>query len=250
MRKSEGQSNESREGGISLWRVDRFLRGELPESEAVLVRDEIENSSELKEYVRKYGEERSSLTLDRILSGLPAKAAPAEGGPFRALGEIFSLLFRFPVPVAALAMLMIGAGLWSLRMEPAPASLHQAKGSGKPQVRMLIRGQELGPAESVDAGPGDTLALSYLSPVPLHAQIWYREEDREPMPMSRDLEWPATTSWRKSPHQVVLEGEWSRQAVWVVLSRSPLEKSQVEAALGGNPPPGVQAEVFRIVRPR
>lgn len=250
MRSSEEDFSESRQGGISLWRIDRFLRGELSEPEAALVRDEIENSSELKDYVRKFGEERSSLSLDRILSGIPAKAVPAEGGPFRALGHILSQLFRFPLPVAALAMLMIGVGLWSFRMEPAPAALHQAKGSEKPQVRMLIRGQELRSAESVEAGPGDTLALSYLSPFPVHAQIWYREEDREAMPMSRDLEWPATTSWRQSPHQVVLEGEWSRQVVWVVLSRSPLDESQVEAALGGNPPPGVQAEVFRIVRPR
>lgn len=250
MRSSEGKFSGSCEGGISLWRIDRFLRGELPESEAALVRDEIEKSSELKEYVRKQGEERSSLTLDRILSGLSSKAVPAVGGPFRALATFFSLLFRFPVPVAAFAMLMIGAGLWSIRMEPAPASLHQAKGSEKPQVRMLIRGQELRPSESVDAGPGDTLSLSYLSPFPVHAQIWYQEDDRETMPMSHDLEWPATTSWRKSPHQVVLEGEWSRQAVWVVVSRSPLGKPQIEAALGGNPPPGAQAEVFRIVRPR
>ena len=108
------------------------------------------------------------------------------------------------------------------------------KGSGEAGFRLAIGGAEFDTGQLVSARNGDTLAIAYRSPGAVTAQVWYREEGGEPLPMSgaaAAVELVPAMGWRRMNERIVLDGEWKRQTVWVVWSPMPFTADQAKSAV-------------------
>ena len=156
-------------------------------------------------------------------------------------------------------VLALGIGVWTWRLQNAPPALaetappgnYRIKGSGEAEFRMVIRDTESDTGQLISARNGDTLGLSYRSARPVTAQVWYREEGRQALPMTGTAETiplkPAM-SWRQAGPRIVLEGDWNRQTMWVVWSAAPFTSEAAKGALDGHAIPALQVASFRMVR--
>ena len=64
------------------------------------------------------------------------------------------------------------------------------------------------------------------------------------------LEWTAATAWRPASERVVLEGEWKRQTVWILWSKSPFTVMDARKLLrSGARNQDVHLEAFRMAKP-
>ncbi|MDB5049009.1 MAG: hypothetical protein JWO30_2080 [Fibrobacteres bacterium] len=246
---------------ISLWKLDKLMNGDLPESEAAALREAVSASPEARRYLEKY----SSLRSDR-LPGNPAarsvRQTPvrpwAREGWERAKKLLRPGNGRRGLGFALASLLMLGAGMWAWRLQGTGLSegigngshLHP-KGLEDILIHITIRGNEIEPGQVASAASGDTLGISYRSPNPVSAQIWFREEGgtAQAMTGADAAPWPAAMGWRPAPVRIVLEGEWHRQMVWVITSFSAFSKAEGLQALDGKSPrANLRADAFRLTR--
>jgi hypothetical protein len=162
---------------------------------------------------------------------------------------------------ACAAALGIGLWTWQIR-ESAPdvitesGSGYQAKGMDAPGIRLILKGSEYDTSDLVPSRSGDTLGFSYRSPFPISTQIWYREEGKAAEAMlgpSSISEWKTATGWRQATERVILEGQWKRQTLYVVWSRTGFSDEQARQALENGGPadlgPDMHAKAFRLAWP-
>jgi hypothetical protein len=259
---------------VSMWKLDRLIAGELPEAEAAELRKAVASSPELQRYVAEAGILKSNLTLDGIRkaargsnvsrtfttsrassASAPSASAPsAQAFPIRLREFLQSLGSRRGGMAFAFAA-VLGVGLWTWQArEAAPG--YQAKGMNAPGIRLILKGSEYDTSDLVLSRSGDTLGFSYRSPYPISTQIWYREESKPAEAMlgpSSISEWKPAMGWRRAAESVILEGEWKRQTIFVVWSKSGFTDGQARRALekGDAMDPGsdLHTEAFRLAWP-
>ncbi|GEM_PF-5923303 len=258
MNRDEGIDNGMGEGEerISLWKLDQLMRGELPEAEASALRTRVSRSPEAQAYLERYTSLRSNLSLadiragaKRRLAGARSEASAARSGdspPSTAWERVMDFLLSrggTRGPGLAFAMvLVLGIGLWTWRVQESHPTLvessgdgiHSIKGSGEAGFRLAIGGAEFDTGQLVSARNGDTLAIAYRSPSAVTAQVWYREEGGEPLPMAgaaAAVGLAPAMGWRRMKESIVLDGEWKRQTVWVVWSPIPFTAAQAKSAV-------------------
>lgn len=261
-------------GRISLWKLDQLMQGDLPGPEADALRAAVSHSPEALAYLERNASLKSGLALQDIRFGASSgaskrKARPAGNSRWIRVRDFLSLRNGNRSPGYAFAFaLAIGIGVWTWRIQDmkdqqdlkgAPAALaetarpgnYSIKGSGEAGFRIVIRGTESDTGVLISARNGDTLGLSYRSALPVTAQIWYREEGRQALPMTGTAETiplEAAMSWRPAGPRIVLEGDWNRQTVWVVSSAAPFTSEAAKAALDGSANPALRVASFRMVR--
>jgi hypothetical protein len=80
----------------------------------------------------------------------------------------------------------------------------------------------------------DTLSILYRFPQNQRVYLFYREDDGViesfTSPDTGYL-WEATNAFVAAPQQIVLEGEWKTQVVWVVVSDRPLKAKMVKSLI-------------------
>jgi hypothetical protein len=250
----------SQEGArISLWKLDRLMNGDLPETEAAKLRERIAASPEALRYLEEYSRLRTELSLQKILSPARAKAPASTHGRtgWEALSRLLLAPGRNRGVRLAFALFAVGAGLWtwSLRERGSGGrtgedSRYQPKGTEAAQIHLHLRGIEYKPGETGTAQAGDTLSVLYRSPQPLLAAIWFREEGGSPAAMpgnAATLAWPAAAAWSPAPLRIVLEGGWRRQTVWVLTSRTAFSQAEALEALAGKSRRGdLRADAFPL----
>jgi hypothetical protein len=250
---------------ISLWKLDRLMQGDLPVPEAEALRAAVSRSPEALAYMQRNASLKSGLRIEGIRSGASTGGSgrttpPAENPGWIRIRDFLSL--RSGVRGAGFACafaLALGIGLWTWRLQNAPPPLsetalpgnYRIKGSGEAEFRILIRDTESDTGQLISARNGDTLGLSYRSARPVTAQVWYREEGGQALPMTGTAETiplePAM-SWRQAGPRIVLEGDWNRQTVWVVWSAAPFTSEAARDALDGHAIPELRIASFRMVR--
>jgi hypothetical protein len=267
---------------ISLLQLDRLMAGDLPEAEALELRKAVAASPELQRYLSAYGGLESGMTLRQALAKTPRAVAGRAhaGGKAGASDWISGVMGAFGSRKAGMALAfatVLGVGLWSWQARESAravvdesgesASPYRAKGMDAPGIRLVVKGAEYETGDLIQARSGDTLGFAYRSPYPVRAQIWYREEGRAAEEMTGSqtlLEWKAAMGWRRTPENVILEGDWKRQIVWIVWSKSEFTAEQARQALeaagakgdkGSQGPDdkdaagAVHAEAFRLAGP-
>jgi hypothetical protein len=249
------------EARLSLWRLEKLMNGDLPPAEAEALRESLSGSKEAAAYLAKYAALRSDLRrkegrAPNIREAWPAWARnvfPSRGhkrhhGTYRGF--------------AWAALLAMGAGLvtWSLRQPPSrvsPASgledsSYQLKGPEAIRVRLQIGAVACNPGEVASAKPGDTLGITYRSPRPVLAGVWFLEEGGKPQAMTGPAgkkAWPIAMGWGPAPIRILLEGEWQRQTVWVLSSFSAFTTAEALQALQGGPHrEDLWVDTFRLTR--
>lgn len=251
-------------GRISLRQLDLLMAGELPEPVAAALRDAVSKSPEAIAYLEKYSHARSGLTLGKLRAsvGKPDSWGHSLPAARRLLQRAGALLFPtgprgLGFALGGLAIMGLGILTWQSQNPDGGVRSEdgkfQTKGLEGTVVRLVIRSAEIEPGELAQARPGDTLAVSYRSAKPVHAQIWYQEENGDPQAMSGDsatLDWGAAMGWRLAPERIVLDGDWKRQTVWVIWSQSPFSAGDAKKVLGGSQGrTDLHAEAFRLVKP-
>lgn len=258
-------------GRISIWKLDRLMQGELPGPEADALREAVSRSPEALAYLERYASLKSGLALQDIRFGASSGGSIRNGRSAGNSGwirvrDFLSLRNGLRGPGFAFAfVLALGIGVWTWRLqdiqdlpgahaalaETARPDAYRTKGSGEAGFRIVIRDTESDTGVLISARNGDTLGLSYRSALPLTAQIWYREEGRQTLPMTGTAETiplePAM-SWRPAGPRIVLEGDWNRQTVWVVSSAAPFTSEEAKSALDGSANPALRVAAFRMVR--
>jgi hypothetical protein len=245
----EGPAHGEVGGRIDLFQLDRLMQGLLSEAEASALMAQVEALPEAKAYLARYSGARSRLKLSDIRR--PARKAwhprlPTLENLLRGNG---GRAFAF---AAVVLFLGIGLSIFPPRRIITETGLH-SKGQERTDVRLMVAGNEMEAGSLAEARNGDTLALSYRTSDSLHVQVWFQEEKSGPKPMGGGQDgfvWSPTTSWAVAPEKIVLEGEWKRQSVWVILSPEPFMPGQAEAAMQGKVSGKVRASQFRIVNSR
>jgi hypothetical protein len=262
-------------GRISLWKLDRLMQGDLPGPEADALRAAVSQSPEALAYLERNASLKSGLALQDIRFGASSggsqrKARPAGNSGWIRVRDLLSLRSGMRGPGYAFAfVLALGIGVWTWRIQDiqdlqgAPAKVavavaetarpgnYSIKGSGEADFRITIRDTESDTGQLISARNGDTLGLNYRSARPVTAQIWYREEGRQALPMTGTAETiplEAAMSWRPAGPRIVLEGDWNRQTVWVVWSAAPFTSEAAKGALDGSANPALRIASFRMVR--
>lgn len=255
-----------------MWKLDRLIAGELPEAEAAELRKAVASSPELQRYLREAGNLKSDLTLQGMLKAVRGDAASTPSSPNR-LREFFQSLGSRQGGVAIAFAAALGIGMWGWQArEAAPVassatevstaapaengSGYQVKGMDAPGIRVILNGAEYDTSDLVQSRSGDTLGFSYRSPFPINIQIWYREEDKPaeamlgPASMS---EWETSMGWRRASENVILEGEWKHQTVFVIWSKSAFTDGQARRLLekgdAMDPGSGLHTASFRLAWP-
>lgn len=213
-------------GRISLLRIERYLNGELGEAETAEVQAEADRVPELRAYLENRKDLRAALPLERLVGPASRRKREVPAG-MAVLGE---WLARLRAPAVSLATLLLAAGIWTLWPGSRDAGL-TAKGSGGAEVRLRVGGESHRPGAEASATPGDTLVLLFRSERPLRGQIWYREDDDVPVRLAEERTWEASTALAPAAPPILLEGEWRRQILWVLLSDSPLDSAAALSAL-------------------
>lgn len=265
MMDAEESLNRNGPDRISLWKLDQLMNGDLPEAEAAALREEIAGSPEAFRYLETYSGAKTDLTLAGMGSrALNTRASNPESGirrrlrsGWRGLGAVGNGPGGSRIRIALACCLALGLGIWTWSLNHSlPSEVHghgmQPKGGESAKVRILIQGAAMESGEVATAGSGDTLGVTYRSPEPLTAQIWFREVGASPKPMTGaegNLSWPAAMAWRPAPIRILLEGEWTRQTVWVILGSTPFTDEDAIRAMDGKPGRAdLRAEAFRLVK--
>lgn len=247
---------------VSMWKLDRLLAGELPEAEARELRNKAASYPELQRYLAETGSLKSNLTLKEIRKAARGKnastasttpstrAASAPSFPNR-LRQLLHTLGSRQGGIAIAFTAALGVGLWTWQTREAasaastasgdsPTSLaengsgYRSKGMDTPGIRIILNGAEYDTSDLVQSRSGDTLGFSYRSPFPIHMQIWYREDDEPAQAMlgpSSIPEWKSSMGWRRAAERVILEGQWKRQTIFVIWSKSGFTDGQARRLL-------------------
>lgn len=245
---------------ISLRKIDALLSGELGEEESSRLREEINASPQAKAYVDRQKTLRSTLTWNGIRQAVEADKRSGLKGWFRGFSPfpIGSIRSRGPglaFASVALALLTLGTAWW--KMHDAGGTLagqrFTAKGIRFAEAQLQVGGQGYPAGSLIAAGPGDTLGVTYRSGDTVYVQVWYQEENGDlrafPGKDPRGFALPPVTAWTPAPQRILLEGEWRRQEVWIVLSPGTLKTERVrEAIRSGRSAPGITVLAYRLAR--
>lgn len=238
---------------VSLWDIERLLLGELRGEEAEAVRRAVDASPELRGYLERMEHEAPRRTLedlrrlhaDRRAAGAgveDSRAGKPAGGrsASRSPGT-----FPWPGPgvwrpaLAFCAMLLAAAVVWRFQdggPRPGDGAAYQSKGGkGRDslEVRLSLGGRTIQPGDTATARNGDTLAFLYRAPHPVDVRLFYQEDGADPMPADVGTAlrtWPAATRWTPAPRRMLLEGNWRRQAIWIVAGDTARAAEAVAAA--------------------
>lgn len=245
-------------GRLSLRQIDRLLLGQLPAAEAEALRKRLAEDPSAQAYLERQESLGSTRTLEDFRAELSRRSAGGQGsglfakvvaraaawvgldadGPHHASPSHPSRQVLAYGGFAAFACLVLGLTVWTGRL-PGPAHDQVAdlrpKGPGASGVlqgfqeaEFLLRygGRDYAPGDLVPARAGDTLALSYRSGDSLQVQIWYQEDEGTPAPFSETLGFALapSPSWTEAPRRILLEGRWTRQRIWLVISDRALER--------------------------
>jgi hypothetical protein len=230
------------DGRISLRRLDALIQGELSPAEAEALRKALGADPAARAYVERQSALRSGRGYEDIRTALRESRRP--------LLERLLAAARLPGPrggrnaflspgfgaAAAFACLLLGASLWIGRGNPpgqGAGGRLGAKGAFGPEISLRHRGSEFFPGALVPARSGDTLVLAYRSVDSLRVQIWYQEDGGRQAPMTGPggFALPPATSWTEAVQRIRLDGTWTRQRMWIVLSRQALDAEAASAAV-------------------
>lgn len=248
---------------VSLWDIERLLLGELRGEEADAVRRTIEASPELKTYLKRMEHEAPRRTLedlrrlraDRLAVGTRAGEPPGRSAGARERG---TLPFRMPAfwrPAMALCVVLLaGAVVWrfqgdGLDSDGIPA--YRGKGGDSLEIRLRVGGRTVLPGDTAAAQNGDTLEFLYRSPRPVNVLVFYQEDDADPVSVGdgkvASQAWPVATRWTPVAERMLLEGDWTRQAIWIVVGDTAGAAEAVAAAAkGGRGPADTRVRVFHL----
>jgi hypothetical protein len=245
---------------LSLRKIDSLLQGELPEAEAAALRARIDGDAEARAYLDRQTSLRSGLTEASLRAEL-RRRAPGKGrtGPPIPAGW-GDRLKRFrdglsgargqaAAVIGALACLTLGLTLWTGRIpQTTIQETYRSKGTSEVEVTLRHNGNEYAPGELISARTGDTLILTYRGEVSLRGQVWIQEDEGDPVPLQvRDFPLPPVTAWTELPQRILLEGAWSRQQLWILLSPRTLGREAAkEAVSGGKIPEGARVLAYRL----
>lgn len=267
-------ANSSRMDGpeepVSYWEIERYLLGQLDGDAMQAFRGKLAASAELRAKVETMQDLRPARTF-ADLKALKARrereawrtndasrpAAPS-GGPVSFWTRLRDFpLFR-PRPVFALLVAFAATAGLIRYLDPGSPGGYQAKGGEQTELLIRIGGMEYDPGEMAAARPGDTLAFVYRAPRPTWVWLAYREDGGEvdffagaDSPVEP---WGAATRWTASPRRILLEGEWERQDILVLVSPHPLARERVLDLLAADRLPtrdsvaGLRAFAFRLAR--
>jgi hypothetical protein len=246
-----------REERISLLRLEKYLRDELPPGErAKLERDAAQNPL-LASSLAEMRETRSALDWRR-LRGRLASPDPVAAAQPAGLLAFFSRLGKrmeawLPNPTGpklawagafALLFLLVPAVLFPLKSD----SGIRAKGHAHAEVVLEIGGSRLSPGQKRNVQTGDILGFSYRSIKPIYTQIWYREDGGAPNLFDGRAEsslfWPASTGWSPAPQRIRLEGDWKNQSVIIVTSREKITAEDARRIILGEMKPNGHTELL------
>jgi hypothetical protein len=259
MSASENPGENGRMDRLSLRKIDSLLLGELPEAEAAELRARIDGDPEARAYLEKQSALRSDLTEASLREMLARRAGAGRRSGFLLSGwgdrwpEIVGRLSggrgQAAAVIGALACLTLGLTLWTGRVpQTTIQEAYRSKGASAVEVAVRHHGNEYAPDELIPARSGDTLVLTYRGEVPLRGQIWIQEDEGEPTALQgRDFPLPPVTAWTELPQRILLEGEWRRQQLWILLSPRVLDHDAAgEAVRGGRAPEGVRVFAYRL----
>lgn len=233
---------------ISLLKIDALLKGELDPDEAQRVSRAIEASPAAKDYLDRQRALKSGLTLESLRKAIEADRA---SGPRDSVLRVLSAIREKSASIGRTAWIPAGAvailvAVLLIRTAWIPtgedtANRFTSKGSHTDAIaRLQLKGLGYDPGSRIPARPGDTLGLLYRCQDSLSMRVFYREEGGaiesfgEGNPMNFTL--PPATAWSSAPQRILLEGKWTRQELWLVLSRSPIGIDRAREAIepGGN----------------
>jgi hypothetical protein len=258
----EGKGRDMSEDGtpsgrLSLRKIDLLLAGALPPEEEAGLRRRIASDPAARAYLERQEGLRSAhsladfrAALERrrrraglagLLAGvtdwIAARSGIKASGPRRSRPALAYGGF------AAFACLLLGITVWTGRL-PGPArdqeAAFQPKGGEDVEFLLKFQGRDYAPGDLVPARAGDTLALTYRSGESLQVQIWYQEDEGTPTPFSGTGGFAVSpaTSWTEAPQRILLEGRWTRQRIWILLSDRPLDRKAAADAVGASATPG------------
>jgi hypothetical protein len=251
---------------ISLWKLDKLMQGELPEAEAAALMASVSDSPEAMRYLERYSGMRSASSWEKFRessAGTGSRHSPS------APRDNLSWMHRlFPgaggrgFAMAMACLVAVGIGTWTWHQSGAPRPGWHGSDAGDPgfrskgaeaiRVRLIVQGAEVEAGEIASAKPGDTLGISYRSPTPVSAQIWYREEGGQAAPMTGKpgvLRWDPSTAFTRAQVRIILDGDWKRQTVWVIASPSDFSEAEALQAMDGKSiRPDLRADAFRLAR--
>jgi hypothetical protein len=252
----------------SHWDLERLLRGDLPEKEAVALRALIAASPELTKLLASMREERPARNfqdLERKAESL--KTAPAftpstrrrSQGSSTVGATLQAWLSGFGGARVAFSMAMMIAIGVSLRfMMPGnggPGTApYSAKGEEAFEAMLRIGSTDLEPDVTLAVKGSDTLRVSYRSPKPRYIQFWYKEDDLAAAPLQAGADtlppWDVATKWTLAPKKILLTGQWKRQAIFIISSARHLSTAEALAAIAGDSSRSLASHVdrFRLIR--
>lgn len=233
---------------LSHWEVERFLRGELPPGDSERIRARMRAEPEFALWMDSMGQEAPARSFGdlrrKIRAGAPGETEEAGA---RLIGRILAALWAklsAPRPAAlAFGALVLAAGVIVSHRprSPAPLEAMTGKGGAGMEIRLIVRDRVLAPDSLQSVAGGDTLLFWYRSPDSLHFQFWYREDGTSPEPFrgasASAASWPPAQRWTGPAKRALLEGNWSRQDIFVLASECRLDPEQARALIQGGQAP-------------
>jgi hypothetical protein len=234
---------------LSFLRMEKHRMGELSADESAEVAAEISGGADAALYQSSMDENKSSLTWAQL-----RRRINEEENPGRMSGLLARLDAWLPRPSRAV---MAWGGALCLLLLVLPVALMtrtsetgglRAKGSGRAEVLLSVGDREAASGQTLHSKSGDVLTFSYRSIQPVFAQIWYVEDGSAPAPFAgkedEALSWPASSSWRKAPQRIMLDGNWKSERVIIVTSTQRLQAEDARRLASGGEKPKKGAEVF------
>jgi hypothetical protein len=259
-----GPEGQGVPGRVSLRKLDALLQGELPEAEAGALRAALEADPVAKVYLERQAALRSELSAHDLRAAI-AKAEARQG----VRGLLARLLGSGPgasaarprrslslgIAGASLACLALGLTVWTGDLfRGSTKEAYRAKGTRPAEVMLRLGGRDFAPGDLIPARAGDTLGFSYRADEPVHVQVWYQEDDKEPAPFAGagGFVLPYASGWTEASRRILLEGAWIRQQVFILVSDRPLAPEAAARAVRrgkGGKDDGVRVLAFRLVAP-
>ncbi len=208
---------------ISLRILDRYCIGDLEDHEIDVLQKSLEDDSAAQDYVARSGERVSQSSFTDLQQRIAKKNGPSLKELF---SDMFSSVMFKPAVGAVVTVLFVFAG-FGIFHHIGTHSRYSFKGDYM-HLTLNRNEEQFESGDIIPVSGSDTVSFDYRAPSDMYVWFIIREDEKDAeLVNDKPMVWNAAGKTQPASQQLVMEGTWGRQQLWVLFSPKVLSPRKV-----------------------
>lgn len=222
------KKHNEREETISLFQLDQFIRGELDEGSRNALMKRLEHDAAAQDYIREAKQEQCPFSFTTLENRIGKKR---KRNFVQWWIDFYNSFKVHPVLAgAAVCVLLIVSGYQFLLPRDSSA-VYSTKGKSF-DVTLVLGDKRYNPGDMIKIAGEATLSFDYRASEDHFVWFILKEDDKEVELLNdKPKVWNASGEFIFSSQQLVLEGDWKKQEIWIVASVEKYRAKRVKAVI-------------------